>query len=96
MLMRRSSRSTGRFRLAVALTVVLLVTAGWLCLVDSHEGHDHVLLHDLCAGMIVVAGTMLTAVILARAGALKPNLGVLLSARAVPVLDPPPRSARSR
>ena len=91
-----AARNSGRVRLAVGLVVVLLITAGWLCLVDSHEEPDHAMPHDLCAGMAVVAVTMLTAVLLAPAGAMIPGLVLRRPTRAVPVLDPPPRSPRTR
>jgi hypothetical protein len=91
-----SARSSGRSRLAVGLAVVLLITAGWLCLAESHEEHDHAMPHDLCAGMVVVAVTMLTAVMLAPAGAMIPGLVLRRLTRAIPVLDPPPRSSHTR
>ena len=96
MVMYLSAPSSGRSRLAVGLAVVLLITAGWLCLVESHEEPDHAMPHDLCAGMAVVAVTMLTAVMLAPAGAMIPGVVPRRPTRAVPVLDPPPRSLHTR
>jgi hypothetical protein len=96
MAMYLSARSSGRFRLAVGLAVVLLIIAGWLCLVESHEEPGHVMPHDLCAGMVVVAVTMLTAVMLAPAGTMIPSVVLRRPPRAVPVLDPPPRSSHTR
>jgi hypothetical protein len=91
-----SVRDSGHVRLAVALTVVVLITAGWFCLAESHEEHDHALPHELCAGMVVVAATMLSAVMLAPAGAMIPDLVHHRPLRAVPVLLPPPRLSYTR
>jgi hypothetical protein len=96
MAMYLSAQSSRRFRLAVGLAVVLLITAGWLCLIESHEEHDHALPHDLCAGMVIIAATMVTAVMFAPAGAMIPGLVLRRPTRAVPVLDPPPRSSDTR
>lgn len=91
-----SARSSGRMRVAAALAVVVLIAAGWLCLVESHDEPDHAMPHDLCAGMVILTVAILTAVVLAPAGALAPGGAPRRPTRAVPVLDPPPRISRAR
>jgi hypothetical protein len=85
------AKGSGRFWLAVGLAIVMLITAGWCCLAESHEAPDHGLPHELCAGLVIVPAAMLTSIMLAPAGAMIPGVVLRRPTRSVPVLDPPPR-----
>jgi hypothetical protein len=96
MLANWSSRGTRSSRLLAGAAIVLFLAAGWFCLAESHDDHDHGLPHDLCGGMVVVAVAILAAVVLLPAGALVPSPSVFPASRVVPVVAPPPRAARAQ